>query len=70
MIARLRRVIVAVFGREIVAHVCTACGGQQIRKKMVEIVTREASSCDIKELVHKLIPVRLRLVSAAAQAHT
>jgi small subunit ribosomal protein S3Ae len=29
---------------------------RQIRKKMVEIVTREASSCDIKELVQKLIP--------------
>lgn len=28
----------------------------QIRKKMVEIVTKEASSCDMKELVQKLIP--------------
>ena len=29
---------------------------RQIRKKMVDIVTREASSCDVKELVNKLIP--------------
>ena len=27
-----------------------------IRKKMVEIMTREASSCDLKELVGKFIP--------------
>ncbi|GJQ12216.1 hypothetical protein GpartN1_g4007.t1 [Galdieria partita] len=27
-----------------------------IRKKMMEIMTREASSCDLKELVHKFIP--------------
>jgi len=29
---------------------------RQIRKKMVEIVSREAGNCDIKELVNKLIP--------------
>ena len=29
---------------------------RQIRKKMVEIMTREASSCDLKELVGKFIP--------------
>lgn len=29
---------------------------RQIRKKMVEIMTREASSCDLKELVSKFIP--------------
>lgn len=29
---------------------------QQIRKKMVDIVTKETVSCDIKELVQKLIP--------------
>ena len=27
-----------------------------IRKKMVEIMQREASSCDLKELVGKFIP--------------
>merc|ERR1711988_1588503 len=29
---------------------------RQIRKKMVEIMAREGSSCDMKELVLKLIP--------------
>ena len=29
---------------------------RQIRKKMVEIMTREASACDLKELVGKFIP--------------
>lgn len=29
---------------------------RQIRKKMVEIMSREASSCDLKELVGKFIP--------------
>ncbi|KAL4519169.1 hypothetical protein Ndes2526A_g00268 [Nannochloris sp. 'desiccata'] len=29
---------------------------RQIRKKMVEIMTREATSCDLKELVGKFIP--------------
>ncbi|KAJ3124444.1 ribosomal 40S subunit protein S1B [Nowakowskiella sp. JEL0407] len=29
---------------------------RQIRKKMYEIVSKEASSCDLKELVSKLIP--------------
>lgn len=29
---------------------------RQIRQKMVEIMTREASSCDLKELVGKFIP--------------
>lgn len=29
---------------------------RQIRKKMVEIMGREASSCDLKELVGKFIP--------------
>ena len=29
---------------------------RQIRKKMVEIMMREASSCDLKELVGKFIP--------------
>ena len=35
-----------------------AMGSQQkqIRRKMAEIITREASSCDMKELVAKLIP--------------
>lgn len=28
----------------------------QIRKKMVEIITRETQSCDLKELVQKFIP--------------
>lgn len=29
---------------------------KQIRKKMSEIMTREAASCDLKELVAKFIP--------------
>lgn len=29
---------------------------RQIRKKMVEIITRETQSCDLKELVQKFIP--------------
>jgi len=29
---------------------------KQIRKKMIEIMTNEASKCDLKELVQKLIP--------------
>ncbi len=29
---------------------------RQIRKKMVDIMTREISSCDLKEVVNKLIP--------------
>lgn len=29
---------------------------REIRKKMFEIMSREASSCDLKELVHKLVP--------------
>jgi small subunit ribosomal protein S3Ae len=29
---------------------------RQIRKKMTEIMSREASSCDLKDLVAKFIP--------------
>ena len=29
---------------------------RQIRKKMVEIMSREANNCDLKELVSKFIP--------------
>ncbi|SCV72239.1 BQ2448_4933 [Microbotryum intermedium] len=29
---------------------------REIRKKMFEIMVREASSCDLKQLVHKLVP--------------
>jgi small subunit ribosomal protein S3Ae len=29
---------------------------REIRKKMFEIMIREASSCDLKQLVHKLVP--------------
>ncbi|ORY81819.1 ribosomal protein S3Ae [Leucosporidium creatinivorum] len=29
---------------------------REIRKKMMEIAVREASSCDMKQLVHKLVP--------------
>merc|ERR1712154_134214 len=29
---------------------------RQIRKKMVDIITREVSACDLKEVVNKLIP--------------
>mmetsp|Transcript_25101 Transcript_25101/g.45459 ORF Transcript_25101/g.45459 Transcript_25101/m.45459 type:complete len:263 (-) Transcript_25101:590-1378(-) len=41
-----------------VKRTCYAQSGQTraIRKKMVEIMTREASSCDVKDLVAKLIP--------------
>merc|ERR1711988_408029 len=35
---------------------CTASQGKQIRKKMSDIMTREASSVDLKDLVLKLIP--------------
>ena len=37
-----------------------------IRKKMVEIMTREASSCDLKELVGKFIPESIGASAAAA----
>jgi small subunit ribosomal protein S3Ae len=36
--------------------VCSCPQIRQIRKKMTEIITREATSCDLKELVAKLIP--------------
>jgi len=41
-----------------VKKTCYAMSSQirQIRKKMVEIMTREAVSCDLKELVGKFIP--------------
>merc|ERR1719410_3088636 len=41
-----------------VKKTCYAQGGQirKIHKKMTEIMYREASTCDIKELVAKLIP--------------
>ena len=29
---------------------------REIRKKMFEVMIREATSCDLKQLVHKLIP--------------
>lgn len=29
---------------------------REIRKKMFEVMQREASSCDLKQLVHKLVP--------------
>ncbi|GAA5864544.1 hypothetical protein JCM8547_005575 [Rhodosporidiobolus lusitaniae] len=29
---------------------------REIRKKMFEIMQREAGSCDLKQLVHKLVP--------------
>lgn len=29
---------------------------RQIRKKMVDIITREVATCDLKETVNKLIP--------------
>ena len=43
---------------EQVKRTCYAQSSQirQIRKKMVEIMTREAASCDLKELVGKFIP--------------
>lgn len=41
-----------------VKKTCYAQAGQirQIRKKMVDIITTEASKCDLRELVHKFIP--------------
>ncbi|KAG2443863.1 hypothetical protein HXX76_002206 [Chlamydomonas incerta] len=41
-----------------IKRTCYAQSAQirQIRKKMTEIITREATSCDLKELVAKLIP--------------
>ena len=41
-----------------VKRTCYAQSSQirEIRKKMTEIMTREASSCDLKELVGKFIP--------------
>ncbi len=43
---------------EQVKRTCYAQSSQirEIRKKMTEIMTREASSCDLKELVGKFIP--------------
>ena len=35
-----------------------------IRKKMVEIMTREASACDLKELVGKFIPESIGAAAA------
>lgn len=32
---------------------------RQIRKKMVEIMTEEATKCDLRELVHKFIPAMI-----------
>lgn len=45
------------FGEQ-VKRTCYAQSSQirQIRKKMVEIMQREAASCDLKELVGKFIP--------------
>ncbi|GLC36895.1 40S ribosomal protein S3a [Pleodorina starrii] len=41
-----------------IKRTCYAQSAQirQIRKKMTEIITREATSCDLKDLVAKLIP--------------
>merc|ERR1711898_71011 len=35
---------------------CTSAQGKAIRKKMTDIITREASSGDLKDLVNKFIP--------------
>ncbi|ERE82064.1 40S ribosomal protein S3a-like protein [Cricetulus griseus] len=35
---------------------CTAPAGPQVRKKMMEIMTREVQTNDLKEVVNKLIP--------------
>jgi small subunit ribosomal protein S3Ae len=41
-----------------VKRTCYAQGGQirQIRKKMIDILTKEATACDLKDLVMKFIP--------------
>merc|ERR1712201_61433 len=36
---------------------------RQIRKKMTDIITREVSSSDLKELVNKLIPDSMSVIS-------
>jgi small subunit ribosomal protein S3Ae len=41
---------------------------REIRKKMFEVMTRESSSCDLKELVQKLVPEVIgREIEKAAQ---
>ncbi len=42
---------------------------RQIRKKMVEIMTREASSCDLKELVSKFIPEAIGMSACPESWH-
>ena len=42
---------------------------RQIRKKMVEIMMREASSCDLKELVGKFIPEAIGETSCPSLQH-
>ncbi len=50
---------------EQVKRTCYAQSSQirEIRKKMTEIMTREASSCDLKELVGKFIPESIGMPS-------
>ena len=43
---------------------------RQIRKKMVEIMTREAASCDLKELVGKFIPEAIGMQTCSAELFT
>merc|ERR1712115_338152 len=45
-------------GSQQIKKTCYAKAQQvrQIRKKMVDIITREVSACDLKEVVNKLIP--------------
>ncbi|KAJ3357817.1 ribosomal 40S subunit protein S1B [Entophlyctis luteolus] len=45
----------------------TSAQVRQIRKKMFEIISREASSCDLKELVQKLMP---EVIGKAIEKHT
>jgi len=41
---------------------------RQIRKKMIDIITREVSTCDLKEVVNKLIPDAIAVdISKACQ---
>jgi len=41
---------------------------RQIRRKMVELMTREAAACDLKELVGKFIPEAIGAAPAARRA--
>ena len=55
-----------------VKKTCYAQSSQirQIRKKMVELMTREAAACDLKELVGKFIPEAIGAMRATLPQST